>query len=218
MADQGAFGKVYLVKQSEKHFGRTRLGSGRATLGRRRLHGHGCHGIAFCYWFLGRPKIQKVLCHMGTYVHGAKTQGEDDSVCILDFEMAPKAWWRTVGPARRHGGSHRGLWEGGLTYADLHMATPCRPTANTATATRWRRRPAHKAGAGRSSRVVELRLPQEMRHFARCVRGKETPQATGEDGRVVQEACTPVTIRLELAGRSRCPSSPPGSSGPSISG
>jgi hypothetical protein len=27
-----------------------------------------------------------------------------------------------------------------------------------------------------------------MRHFARCVRGKETPLATGEDGRVVQEA------------------------------
>ena len=26
-----------------------------------------------------------------------------------------------------------------------------------------------------------------MQHFARCVRGKEEPQATGEDGRVVQE-------------------------------
>ena len=26
-----------------------------------------------------------------------------------------------------------------------------------------------------------------MRHFARCVRGKAEPQATGEDGRVVQE-------------------------------
>ncbi len=31
-------------------------------------------------------------------------------------------------------------------------------------------------------------FPQEMRHFARCVRGKEAPQATGEDGRVVLEA------------------------------
>ena len=30
-------------------------------------------------------------------------------------------------------------------------------------------------------------FPQEMHHFARCVRGKETPQATGEDGRLVQE-------------------------------
>jgi predicted dehydrogenase len=30
--------------------------------------------------------------------------------------------------------------------------------------------------------------PHEMRHFARCVRGKEKPQCTGEDGRVVMEA------------------------------
>jgi predicted dehydrogenase len=30
--------------------------------------------------------------------------------------------------------------------------------------------------------------PHEMRHFARCVRGKEQPQSTGEDGRVVMEA------------------------------
>src|SRR4051794_36553597 len=28
---------------------------------------------------------------------------------------------------------------------------------------------------------------QEMRHFARCVRGKETPISDGETGRVVQE-------------------------------
>jgi predicted dehydrogenase len=31
-------------------------------------------------------------------------------------------------------------------------------------------------------------FPHEMRHFARCVRGKEEPQATGEDGRAVLEA------------------------------
>jgi myo-inositol 2-dehydrogenase / D-chiro-inositol 1-dehydrogenase len=30
-------------------------------------------------------------------------------------------------------------------------------------------------------------FPQEMRHFARCVRGKETPIVTGDHGRIVQE-------------------------------
>jgi myo-inositol 2-dehydrogenase / D-chiro-inositol 1-dehydrogenase len=30
-------------------------------------------------------------------------------------------------------------------------------------------------------------FPQEMRHFARCVRGKEAPDATGEDGKLVLE-------------------------------
>jgi hypothetical protein len=30
--------------------------------------------------------------------------------------------------------------------------------------------------------------PQELTHFARCVRGKETPRVTGEDGLVVMHA------------------------------
>jgi predicted dehydrogenase len=30
-------------------------------------------------------------------------------------------------------------------------------------------------------------FPQEMAHFARCVRGKEAPICTGADGRFVQE-------------------------------
>ena len=31
-------------------------------------------------------------------------------------------------------------------------------------------------------------MPQEIRHFARCVLGKEEPILTGEDGRAVLEA------------------------------
>ena len=54
MADAGAFGKIYLIKQSEKHFGPhsewfwdvNRSGGGA-------FMDLGCHGIAFCYWFLG---------------------------------------------------------------------------------------------------------------------------------------------------------------------
>src|ERR1700678_1027998 len=70
MADAGAFGKIYLVKQSEKHFGPhsdwfwdvNRSGGGA-------FMDLGCHGIAFCYWFLGRPAITSVYCQMGTHVH-----------------------------------------------------------------------------------------------------------------------------------------------------
>ncbi len=86
MADQGAFGKVYLVKQSEKHFGPhaawfwdvDKSGGGV-------FMDMGCHGIAFCWWFLGRPEIKNVYCQMGTYVHDEKTKGEDNSVCIIEF-------------------------------------------------------------------------------------------------------------------------------------
>src|SRR5258707_13495348 len=67
MADAGAFGKIYLVKQSEKHFGPhspwfwdvNRSGGGA-------FMDLGCHGIAFCYFFLGRSPIKSVYCQMGT--------------------------------------------------------------------------------------------------------------------------------------------------------
>src|SRR5262249_50994419 len=64
IADAGAFGKVYMVKQSEKHFGPhspwfwdvNRSGGGA-------LMDLGCHGIAFCYWFFGRSPLRSVYCH-----------------------------------------------------------------------------------------------------------------------------------------------------------
>jgi predicted dehydrogenase len=84
MANDGAFGEIHLVKQSEKHFGPhspwfwdvERSGGGA-------LMDLGCHGIAFCYWFLGRPAIQSVYCQMGTHVHVEKTQGDDEAICML---------------------------------------------------------------------------------------------------------------------------------------
>ncbi len=190
MADEGAFGKLYLVKQCEKHFGPhspwfwdVRQSGGGA------LMDLGCHGIAFCWWFLGRPKIQSVLCHMGTYVHNDKTQGEDDSICILQFEgnatgMVENSW------ARRGGMEDRIeiYGEGGVTYADLHMGNALPTYSEYGFGYAVEKAPTTK---GWTWPVYEelwnYGFPQEMHHFARCVRGKEEPTVTGEDGRVVQE-------------------------------
>src|SRR6202022_4950241 len=73
MADAGAFGKIHLVKQSEKHFGPhspwfwdvNRPGGGA-------FMDLGLTGLPFCYWFLGRSPIKSVYFQMGTYVHGDK--------------------------------------------------------------------------------------------------------------------------------------------------
>ncbi len=190
MADEGAFGKVYLVKQLEKHFGPhapwfwdVRQSGGGA------LMDLGCHGIAFCYWFLGRPKITGVLCHLATHVHGDKTQGEDDAICILEFENGAKgivenSW------ARRGGMEDRVevYGDGGVTYADLHMGNALPTYSESGYGYAVEKAPTTQ---GWSWPVFEefwnYGFPQEMRHFARCVRGLETPQATGEDGRVVME-------------------------------
>ena len=190
MADQGAFGKVYLVKQSEKHFGPhspwfwdvERSGGGV-------FMDMGCHGVAFCYWFLNRPAIASVYCNMGTYVHGGKTKGEDDSICILQFAngavgLVEDSW------ARRGGMEDRieVYGEGGVTYADLHMGNALATFSEYGFGYAVEKAPSTK---GWTYPVFEelwnYGFPQEMRHFARAVRGKEEPQATGQDGRVVME-------------------------------
>ncbi len=190
MADEGAFGKIHLVKQCEKHSGPhapwfwdvDRSGGGV-------FMDMGCHGIAFCWWFLGRPRIQSVFCHMGTYVHADKTWGEDESVCILEFESGAKgmienSWARQGGMEDRvevYGSE-------GLTYADLHMGNALPTYSQNGYGYAVEKAPSTQ---GWTWPVYEelwnYGFPQEMHHFARCVRGKESPQATGEDGRLVQE-------------------------------
>ena len=191
MADQGAFGKVYQVKQAEKHFGPhadwfwdiEKSGGGV-------FMDMGCHGIAFCYWFLGRPRIESVYCQMATHVHADKTKGEDDSICVLEFAggavgLVENSW------ARRGGMEDRieVYGEGGVTYANLHMGNALPTYSEYGYGYAVEKAPTTK---GWTYPVFEelwnYGFPQEMRHFARCVRGKEEPQATGEDGRVVQEA------------------------------
>ncbi len=190
MAEQGAFGKVYMVKQSEKHFGPhapwfwdvDRSGGGV-------FMDMGCHGIAFCYWFLGRPNIKNVYCQMATHVHTDKTKGEDNSICIIEFAngavgLIEDSW------ARRGGMEDRieVYGEGGVTYADLHMGNALPTYSKYGYGYAVEKAPTTK---GWTWPVFEelwnYGFPQEMHHFARCVRGREEPQAAGEDGRVVQE-------------------------------
>ena len=191
MADDGAFGKVHLIKQSEKHFGPhsdwfweiNRSGGGA-------LMDLGCHGIAFCYWFLDRSPIKSVYCQMGTYVHGHKTQADDDTLSILEFEngavaLIENSW------AKRGGMDDRLEVFGseGVTYADLVRGNSLSTYSEKGYGYAVEKAPSTK---GWSYPVFEelwnYGTPQELTHFARCVRGKETPKVTGEDGLVVMHA------------------------------
>ena len=191
MADQGAFGRVHMVKQSEKHFGPhsdwfwdvSRSGGGV-------LMDMGCHGIAFCYWFLGRRKIRSVYAHLSTQVHAAKTKGEDDAVCILEFDNGSVGIVETSW-ARRGGMDDRVevYGEGGVTYADLHRGNALPTYSEYGFGYAVEKAPSTKGWTYPVfDELWNYGFPHEMRHFARCVRGRETPQATGEDGRVVLEA------------------------------
>jgi predicted dehydrogenase len=190
MADQGAFGKVYLVKQSEKHSGPhapwfwdvEKSGGGV-------FMDMGCHGIAFCYWFLGRPKIKSVYCQMGIHAHSGKTKGEDNSICILEFEngaigLIEDSWAKPGGmddTVEIYGTQ-------GVSYADLHMGNALPTFSEPGYGYAVEKAPSTQ---GWTYPVFEEHwnygLPQELQHFARAARGKETLRSTGEDGRLVQE-------------------------------
>ncbi|MGD0043512.1 MAG: Gfo/Idh/MocA family oxidoreductase, partial [Isosphaeraceae bacterium] len=78
--------------------------------------------------------------------------------------------------------------EGGLTFANLFMGNALPTYSESGYGYAVEKAPTTK---GWSYPVYEelwnYGFPQEMHHFARCARGKETPIATGEDGRIVQE-------------------------------
>jgi predicted dehydrogenase len=149
----------------------------------------GCHGIAFCHWFLGRPAIRNVYCQMGTYVHADKTRGEDNCICLIEFEnnavgIVENSWARRGGMADSieiHG-------EAGVTCADLLMGNALPTYSENGFGYAVEKAPTTK---GWSWPVFEelwnYGFPQEMRHFVNCTRGKEAPISTGEDGRTVLE-------------------------------
>ncbi len=190
MADQGAFGEVYLVKQSEMHFGPhdewfwdvDRSGGGV-------FMDMGCHGLAFVYWFLGRPNPVRITAQMGTYVHRDLTRGEDHSFAIVEFDggvvgHVEDSW------ARRGGMDDRieVYGSGGVTYGNLHMGNALPTFSEGGYGYAVEKAPSTQ---GWSYPVFEelwnYGFPQEMEHFARVIKGLEEPQATGEDGRVAQQ-------------------------------
>ena len=209
LVTEGAFGKIHLVKQSEKHdgphapwfFDTVRSGGG-VTFDM------GCHAIEFFRWILGgnsttgKARIESVYAQMGTFVHGAKTRGDDEAVLLLTFEggaigLAEESWNKPGGMDDRAEvyGSE------GQAYADLLYGNSLRAFSR-----RGYGYAVEKAGstAGWSfpmyQEIWNYGFPQEMEHFVSCVRTGVPPAENGHDGRAVVEA---VFALYESAGRGR---------------
>jgi myo-inositol 2-dehydrogenase / D-chiro-inositol 1-dehydrogenase len=75
-----------------------------------------------------------------------------------------------------------------VTYANLHMGNALPTFSENGYGYAVEKAPTTK---GWTYPVFEelwnYGTPQELTHFARCARGKETPQSTGEDGLVVMQ-------------------------------
>jgi myo-inositol 2-dehydrogenase/D-chiro-inositol 1-dehydrogenase len=195
LAQEGAFGRVYHLRQSEKHSGPhaewfwdVRRSGGGA------LMDMGCHAFGWFRWFLGptfRPV--EVLCRLDTHVHAGRTLGEDHAVTIVTFEddqgrrvtaQAEESWAKPGGMDDRA----EVYGSGGVGYADLFQGGSALVYSESGYGYAL-----EKAGTTRGwtfalpEEVHQQGYPHEMQHFVDCIREGRTPVQTGEDGRAVLE-------------------------------
>ncbi len=190
LIEEGALGKVYLIKQSEKHFGPhsdwfwdVEKSGGGVVLDL------GCHAFLFFRWLFDKAEAKSVYAQIGTYVHKERTKGEDNSIVIVDFGdgrigLAEDSW------AKRGGMDDRAEVYGseGVSYANLLMGNSILTYSRKGYGYAVEKAPTTE---GWSFTMYEelwnYGFPQEMRHFVRCVREDEEPLVTGEDGRAALE-------------------------------
>jgi myo-inositol 2-dehydrogenase / D-chiro-inositol 1-dehydrogenase len=191
LVNENAVGPIYMLKQSEKHSGPhsdwfydvNQSGGGV-------LMDMGCHGLAWFRWMLGgNPKVVSVYATMNTFLHKGRTQGEDNSVTIVEFEngvtgVCENSW-------ARHGGMDDRVevyGTGGVIYADLFQGNAALTYSEKGYGYAM-----EKAGStqGWTFTIFEEAFnqgyPQELKHFVECVREDRKPLVTGEDGRAVLE-------------------------------
>lgn len=190
LVNEGAVEKVYMLKQSEKHSGPhsdwfydINLAGGGV------LMDMGCHAIQWCRWMLKNEKVISVYATMNTVLHNKRTNAEDNSVVIIEFESGVTAVLENSWA--KHGGMDdrcEVYGTGGVIYADLFMGNAAITYSKEGYGYAM-----EKAGttAGWSFTVFEEAFnqgyPQELKHFIECIQQDTDPLVTGEDGRAVLE-------------------------------
>jgi len=188
LADEGALGDVYLVRQSEQHFGPhsdwfwdpDRSGGGV-------LMDMGCHGIEFARWVHGKPPAVSVSAEIGTFVHHGRTRAEDHAIVTVQFE-GRRAGLIEASWARPGGVDDKAEIVGsqGVTSADLLRGSSLTTFSNVGYGYAVEKAPDTRGWTYTMfDELWNCGFPQEMDHFMRCVAQDEVPRETGEDGRAV---------------------------------
>jgi myo-inositol 2-dehydrogenase / D-chiro-inositol 1-dehydrogenase len=190
LAQEGALGKIYQLRQSEKHSGPhsdwfydvDQSGGGA-------LMDMGCHAFGWFRWILGRSRAVSVYATMSTQRHAGRTRAEDNALTLVEFEggvlgVAENSWAKPGGMDDRI----EVYGTGGVAYADLFQGNSALIYSE-----KGYNYALEKGGAtqGWAFAVFEEAFnqgyPQELKHFIDCVRRDEPPRVDGEDGRAVLE-------------------------------
>jgi len=190
LVDEGGIGKVFHIRQLEKHFGphsdwfwdMDRSGGGA-------LFDMGCHGTECARWLLNKPPVKSVMASMNTYVHGGRTRGEDDSTGIIEFEggaiaVIENSWAKRGGiedALEIHGAD-------GVIYCDLVRGSSMLTYSENGYGYAVEKAPDTKGWTmPLFDEWWQYGYPDEMAHFVDCVRYDHAPRETGQDGRAVLE-------------------------------
>lgn len=190
MVNEGAIGKVYMLKQSEKHSGpHTDWFYDIKFAGGGVMMDMGCHALGWFRWMLNNAKATSVYASMATVLHKDRTKGEDNSIVIIEFEngvtaIAEDSW-------AKHGGMDdrcEVYGTGGVMYADLFMGNSAITYSKHGYGYAMEKA---DTTVGWSFTVFEEAFnqgyPHELKHFIECVQQNKQPVVTGEDGRAVLE-------------------------------
>lgn len=203
LVDEGAIGKVYMIKQGEKHSGPhsdwfydIRRSGGGAIMDM------GCHGIEWARWMFAKAKPKSVYAHCQRVFHTQRTKGEDNSVLVLEFEgggiaVIENSWARQGGMDDRielygtdgvvlcdllHGSSME-------TYSGKGYGYAVEKAGDTKGWTFTVFEEAHLYG-----------FPHEMRHFVRSILDDTEPSENGDDGLATLEI---IYAAYESAGKGK---------------
>lgn len=190
LVEEGGVGKIYMLKQGEKHSGpHTDWFYDVQLAGGGVLMDMGCHAFGWFFWMLKNAPVKSVIATMSTVLHKGRTRGEDNSVVIVEFDngvtaVAENSW-------AKHGGmDDRSEVYGteGVVYADLFMGNAALAYSRTGYGYAMEKA---DTTAGWSFPIFEEAFnqgyPQELKHFIECVRQDKQPLVTGEMGRAVLE-------------------------------
>lgn len=185
LADRGAIGSVFLVKQVESHAGPySEWFFDPALAGGGALMDMGCHSIEWARWMLGKAPIARVTANVSRFVH--RDRPIDDH-CLITMETHDgrtavcEAGWTLKGGMVSNAELQG---ESGVLKIDLLQATGMQLFSAHGHAEEdlfpgWTTPP--------TDWLFENGYPQEFADFARAIREKRAPQENAEDGRAVLE-------------------------------